>query len=55
MTVASFVISALAFVVSGALLGWNVLNYLLTGQRASLSVSGMRLLTTMRLITRLQK
>ncbi len=47
MTVASFAISALAFVVSGASLGWNVLNYLLTGQRASLSASGMRLLTTM--------
>lgn len=47
MAVASFVISALAFVVGGASLGWNVLNYLLTGQRASLSVSGMRLITTM--------
>lgn len=26
-------------------LGWNVLNYLLTGQRAALSVIGMRMLT----------
>jgi len=46
VTVASFVISILAFAVGGASLGWNVLNYLLTGQRAELSISAMRLLTT---------
>jgi hypothetical protein len=46
MTVASFVISVLAFVVSGATFGWNLLNYLLTGQRAQLRVSSMRALNT---------
>lgn len=45
MTVASFVISVLAFVVGGASLGWNVLNYLLTGQRAELNITAMNLLT----------
>ncbi|MFF2027234.1 hypothetical protein [Rhodococcus koreensis] len=46
MTVASFVMSALALTVSGASLGWNVLNFILTGQRAELSISVVRPLTT---------
>jgi hypothetical protein len=44
VTVASFVIAAVALVVGGASLGWNILNYLLTGQRAELAVASMRLI-----------
>lgn len=44
MAAASLVISILAFVVSAAALAWQIANYLLTGQRATVSVSGMSLL-----------
>lgn len=41
MTVAAFVVSIVSLLVT---LGWNILNYLLTGQRAKLSVTPMKLL-----------
>ncbi|MGH3712176.1 MAG: hypothetical protein ACRDT4_01730 [Micromonosporaceae bacterium] len=47
MTVASFVIAVLAFLVSGVSLGWNIVSFLLQGQRAELSVTPMRLLNPM--------
>ncbi|WP_143466566.1 hypothetical protein [Lentzea kentuckyensis] len=46
VAVASLIISALALLVGGASLAWNVLNCLLTGQRAKLSVTPMKLLAT---------
>jgi hypothetical protein len=44
MTVATFVVAVLALLVSGTALGWNILNYLLTGQRAELNVTSMRVI-----------
>lgn len=39
MIVASFVVSALALAAAGASPDWNVLGYLLAGQRAELNVT----------------
>lgn len=43
MTVASLVIAILALMVSSGALGWQVVNYLLTGQRAKVAVTRMNL------------
>jgi hypothetical protein len=44
MAVASLVISILALTVSASALVWQMVNYLLTGQRAKVLVTGMNLL-----------
>jgi|GEM_PF-5275136 hypothetical protein len=42
----SLIIAALALLVSGTTLGWNILSYLLQGQRAKLNIGPIRVLDT---------